>query len=62
MTGERLAVEALRLLEDSARRERMREDLAAVAAQLAGESDPFQRAAQIVRQVLRLDQGVTHVA
>jgi len=62
MSGERLAVEALRLLEDSARRERMREDLATVAAQLAGESDPFERAAQIVRQVLRLDQGVTHVA
>ena len=62
MTGERLAVEALRLLEDGARRERMREDLSAVAAQLAGESDPFERAAQIVRQVLRLDQGVTHVA
>jgi len=62
MSGERLAVEALRLLEDSARRERMREDLSTVAAQLAGESDPFERAAQIVRQVLRLDQGVTHVA
>jgi lipid-A-disaccharide synthase len=62
MSGERLALEALRLLEDSARRERMREDLSTVAAQLAGESDPFERAAQIVRQVLRLDQGVTHVA
>jgi len=62
MNGERLAMEARMLLQDPARRERMRADLAAVAAQLGAESDPIQRAAQIVRQVLRLDQGVTHVA
>jgi len=62
MSGARLAQEALRLMEDPAARERMRTDLAQVAARLAGESDPMERAAAVVRQVLRMDQGVTHVA
>ena len=62
MRGERLAVEALRLLEDTGARERMREDLSEVAAKLSGESDPMERAAAIVKQLLKLDQGVTHVA
>ena len=62
MSGERLAHEALRLMVDPAARERMRTDLAQVAARLAGESDPMERAAAVVRQVLRMDQGVTHVA
>ncbi len=62
MSGERLAEETLRLLEDAARRERMRKDLAEVAARLAGASDPIERAAKIVAQLLRMDQGVTHVA
>jgi lipid-A-disaccharide synthase len=62
MSGARLAQEALRLMVDPAARERMRADLAQVAARLAGESDPMERAAAVVRQVLRMDQGVTHVA
>lgn len=62
MTGARLAEEALRLLGEEGRRERMRAELAEIAARLAGESDPFRRAASIVRQVLELDRGVANVA
>jgi len=62
MSGERLAAETLRLLGDAAARERMRQDLSEVAARLAGASDPMERAAEIVAQLLRMDRGVTHVA
>ena len=62
MTGERLAMEARMLLEDPARRGRMRSDLAEVAGRLGAESDPMERASRIVIEVLNLDRGVTHVA
>jgi lipid-A-disaccharide synthase len=62
MSGERLAEEALRLLEDPAARERMRQGLSEIAARLKGESDPMQRAAAIIRRCLKPDQGVPHVA
>jgi len=51
-TGERLAAEALRLLEDDAARGRMRQDLAEVAGVLAGDHDPMERAAGIARELL----------
>lgn len=60
--GDRLAAEALRLLEDPDARERMRVELAEVAAKLSVGSDPMERAAAIVKQLLKVDQGVTHVA
>jgi lipid-A-disaccharide synthase len=53
--GERLAEEALRLLEDPGARERMRAGLAEVSAKLSGEADPLERAASIVKQLLRMD-------
>ncbi len=62
MNGERLAEEALRLLEDPAARERMRQGLSEVARSLQGESDPMQRAAAVIRRCLKPDQGVPHVA
>ena len=62
MTGERLAAEAMRLLDDPAARLRMRQDLSLLAEKLTGPSDPFARAAEIAGQMLRMNQGVTHVA
>jgi lipid-A-disaccharide synthase len=62
MSGERLALEAFRLLQDGGARERMRLELSEVAAKLSGESDPMERAAAIVRDLLMMNQGVTHVA
>lgn len=50
MTGERLADETLRLLEDEMARETMRQGLREVAAKLASEQEPMQRAAQIVKE------------
>ncbi len=62
MSSPRLASEALRLLNDQAARERMRTDLSEVAARLAGGYDPMERAASIVRRLLKRDLGVPHVA
>ncbi len=62
MTGERLAAAAQRLLDDGDEREKMRQDLRVLADRLAGASDPMARAAELTRQVLRMDQGVAHVA
>ncbi len=62
MTGERLAAETSRLLEDAEARQRMRQDLSEVAAKLAGAADPMERAARIVAELLGMDQGVVHVA
>jgi hypothetical protein len=62
MRGKRLAAEALRLLEGPLERRRMRQDLSEVAARLSGESDPMERAASSIRQLLNEDHGVTHVA
>jgi lipid-A-disaccharide synthase len=48
MTGERLAGEAERLLTDEEARERMKRDLAEVAAKLTTRKDPLERAAEII--------------
>jgi len=62
MRGERLAEEALGLLEDPAARDRMRRDLSEVAARLSGQADPMERAATLVQDLLTMDQGVLDVA
>ena len=53
MTGERIAAEAGRLLDNTPEREKMKEELARVAARLAGglTGDPMTRAADAVQQV-----------
>ncbi len=53
MSGERLASQALALLNDPAARSRMRQELQQVAAALAPSGDPMERAAGIVEEVLR---------
>lgn len=62
MSGERLAQEALRLLEQPGKRDELRMGLREVAARLSGESDPMERAASIIRQLLNTNHGVSHVA
>jgi len=62
MRGERLAAEALRILADPGERERMRSDLARVAALLSGHAEPMQRAADVVRHLLTDKHGVSYVA
>jgi lipid-A-disaccharide synthase len=52
VTGERLAANALWLLQDAAARERMREDLAEVARRLAGEGEAMAKAAALVEQLM----------
>lgn len=54
--GDRLAAEAVRLLDDAAERGRMKEGLAAVARQLASVEDPMERAARIIREFFDDDQ------
>ena len=51
MSGERIAGEAVRLLEDDAARERMRADLAEVAGKLESERDPAETAAEWIERV-----------
>jgi len=51
MTGERIAEEAIRLLEDDAARERMRADLGEVARKLSSETDPIETAAAWIEKV-----------
>lgn len=53
MTGERLAGEALRLLDDHRRRDQMRLDLKRVAARLWRDQDPMSLAAAIVLDTLK---------
>ena len=48
MTGERLATEAERLLDDGAARETMKRELAEVVAKLTTSEDPVERAARIL--------------
>ncbi len=60
MTGERLAAEARRVLDDAALRLRMREDLREVAARLDAGGDAIERAAAIVEQFAR--EQVGHVS
>jgi lipid-A-disaccharide synthase len=58
MSGERLAAEALRLLDDPAARNRMRQELGGVAASLGSAEDPFQRAAGIIEEFLGTKTGI----
>jgi lipid-A-disaccharide synthase len=53
MTAARIAAGALRLLDDERARSAMRADLAEVAAKLASDHDPMERAAKWVEQVVR---------
>ena len=53
MTGERIAAEALRLLEDEGARARMKADLAEVRSKLSSERDPMELAAECIEQVLK---------
>jgi lipid-A-disaccharide synthase len=53
MKGERLAAEALRLLNDPGARDQMRQGLAEVAAALSGGDDPMDRATRIIQEFLR---------
>lgn len=58
MTGERIAEEAGRLLDGSPNRAKMKEDLAEVAARLAGATDAIQLAADEVEKVMgRFSRG-----
>jgi lipid-A-disaccharide synthase len=51
MTGERIAVEAIRLLDDETAREEMRAGLAEVKAKLASGGDPMEKAAEWIEKV-----------
>jgi lipid-A-disaccharide synthase len=53
MRGERLAAEALRLLNDAGARDEMRQGLAEVGAALSGGDDPMGRATGIIQEFLR---------
>lgn len=53
MTGERIAAEAIRLLDDAGARERMRAGLAEVKAKLETEGDPMQKAAEWIEKVAK---------
>jgi len=59
MTGERIAAEALQLLEDPDARQRMQADLAEVRAKLSSARDPMEVAAESIEQVL-LENGIKH--
>jgi len=52
MTGECLALEALRLLRDGGARERMREDLAEVAGRLSAKGHAMAKAAALVEELM----------
>jgi lipid-A-disaccharide synthase len=52
MTGERISVEAMRLLDNSPAREEMRAALKEVAARLASERDPMEIAAEWIEKVV----------
>lgn len=60
MTGPRLAAEALRLLNDDAARQRMRQELQSVAAHLATHQNPLDRAATIISELM--ENSREHVA
>ena len=53
MTGERLATEALALLENRSARDKMRRELSTVAQQLSGPQDPMEVAASLAEQHLK---------
>jgi lipid-A-disaccharide synthase len=56
MTGERIAQESFRLLENAVERETMKRDLAGVAAQLATTEHPMERAASSVAEFLEKER------
>ena len=60
MTGARLAAEAARLLRDAAARERMRQDLADVAARLGSAGDPMRTAGALIQDLM--EGKVAHVS
>jgi len=60
MTGERIAAEAIRLLDDDAARSKMRADLAEVAARLASRDDPMEIAAASVEKVFSESKNMVH--
>ena len=57
MTGERIAAEALRLLEDEGARRKMKADLEEVKAKLSSERDPMEVAAECIEQIL-MENGI----
>jgi lipid-A-disaccharide synthase len=58
MTGERIASEALRLLNDDAARRKMKADLEEVKHKLSSERDPMEVAAECVEQLLGTPVGL----
>ncbi|HEV8146309.1 MAG TPA: lipid-A-disaccharide synthase [Bryobacteraceae bacterium] len=58
MTGERIAREAIRLLENADERQQMREDLAEVARKLASDHDPMEAAAEWIERIASSDKTV----
>ncbi len=60
MTGERIAAEAIRLLEDADTRAEMRSGLAQVAALLASRDDPMETAAGWIEKVSSESKNVVH--
>jgi lipid-A-disaccharide synthase len=60
MTGERIATEAMRLLEDEQARETMRAGLAEVAGKLATGGDAMARAASVIQELM--EGKITHVS
>lgn len=60
MTGERIAAEAIRLLEDDAARCEMRAGLAQVAALLASRDDPMETAASWIEKVFSESKSMVH--
>ncbi len=58
MTGERIAQEAIRLLEDADARETMRAGLAEVARKLASDHDPMQAAAEWIERIASSEKTV----
>ena len=52
MTGERIAAEALRLLDDEGARRKMKADLRRCQEKLSSERDPMEVAAECIDEVL----------
>jgi lipid-A-disaccharide synthase len=62
MTGERIAAEAIRLLEDDRARAEMRAGLAEVAATLASRDDPMETAAASIEKVFSESKNMVHAS
>jgi lipid-A-disaccharide synthase len=59
MTGEKIAAEALWLLDDPSARRKMKADLEEVRVKLSSERDPMELAAESIEQVL-MENGIRH--